>query len=60
MALKSDLNIEAAKFDRATIDQQTLEFNQKLIDIWAQGPRWYEVCISSYPYIFIPYILPHT
>jgi hypothetical protein len=43
MALKSDLAIDAAKFDRKNIDKETLEFNQKLIKIWADGPRWYEV-----------------
>jgi hypothetical protein len=43
MALKSDLTIDASKFDRSTIDKQTLEFNEKLIGIWAKGPRWYEV-----------------
>jgi hypothetical protein len=43
MSLKSDLNIDAAKFDRKNIDKETLEFNEKLIKIWADGPRWYEV-----------------
>lgn len=43
MSLKSDLTIDASKFDRETIDKQTLEFNEKLIKIWADGPRWYEV-----------------
>jgi hypothetical protein len=44
MSLKSDVTVDAAKFDRSTIDKQTLEFNDKLIKIWADGPRWYEVC----------------
>lgn len=43
MPLASDLTLPASKFDRSTIDQQTLDFNQKLINIWADGPRWYEV-----------------
>jgi hypothetical protein len=43
MSLESDVKIPAAKFDRSTIDKQTLEFNEKLIKIWADGPRWYEV-----------------
>ena len=45
MALKSDVTVDASKFNRSTIDKQTLEFNDKLIKIWADGPRWYEVCI---------------
>jgi hypothetical protein len=48
MSLESDLTINASKFDRSTIDEQTLAFNQKLIEIWADGPRWYEVCISTH------------
>jgi hypothetical protein len=45
MALKSDVTVDASKFDRSTIDKQTLEFNDRLIKIWADGPRWYEVCV---------------
>ncbi|KAF1947129.1 alpha/beta-hydrolase [Clathrospora elynae] len=48
MALTSDLTIDAAKFDRSTIDKQTLEFNDKLIKIWADGPRWHEVGAAEY------------
>jgi hypothetical protein len=43
MSLKSDLSIDASKFDRKLADKQTQEFNEKLIKIWADGPRWYEV-----------------
>ena len=43
MSLKSDLTIDASKFDRKLADKQTEEFNEKLIKIWADGPRWYEV-----------------
>ena len=46
MTLKSDVTVDASKFDRSTIDKQTLEFNDRLIKIWADGPRWYEVCID--------------
>lgn len=42
---KSDVTVDASKFDRDGIDKQTLEFNEKLIKIWADGPRWYEVCL---------------
>ncbi|KAH5165014.1 hypothetical protein HBI38_072460 [Parastagonospora nodorum] len=48
MSLKSDLSIDAAKFDRGNIDQETREFNEKLIKIWADGPRWYEVGAAEY------------
>lgn len=48
MSLKSDLAIDAAKFDRKNIDKETLEFNEKLIKIWADGPRWYEVSICFF------------
>jgi hypothetical protein len=43
MSLKSDITVDASKFDRANIDKETAEFNEKLIKIWADGPRWYEV-----------------
>jgi hypothetical protein len=52
MSLKSDVTVDASKFDRSGIDTQTLEFNQKLIKIWADGPRWYEVCFLS-PFLHI-------
>lgn len=48
MTLKSDVTVDASKFDRSTIDKQTLEFNDKLIKIWADGPRWYEVGAAEY------------
>ncbi|KAH7087861.1 Alpha/Beta hydrolase protein [Paraphoma chrysanthemicola] len=48
MSLKSDLTITASNFDRKNIDPQTAEFNQKLIKIWASGPRWYEVGAAEY------------
>lgn len=43
MPLQSDINVSAAKFDRKTVDPKTKEFNDKLIKIWKDGPRWYEV-----------------
>ncbi|KAJ8106180.1 hypothetical protein OPT61_g9710 [Boeremia exigua] len=48
MSLQSDLNIDASKFDRKLADKQTEEFNEKLIKIWADGPRWYEVGAVEY------------
>ena len=63
MPLTSDLTISTSKFDRSTIDQETLDFNAKLIKIWADGPRWYEVVqhfISS-SLTLAPTIIPsHT
>jgi hypothetical protein len=55
MSLESDVKIPAAKFDRSTIDKQTLEFNEKLIKIWADGPRWYEV---RRVLLFLPSLAP--
>jgi hypothetical protein len=57
MSLKSDLTIDASKFDRANIDKETADFNEKLIKIWADGPRWYEVrCILT---VIQPVAVPH-
>ena len=59
---KSDVTVDASKFDRDGIDKQTLEFNEKLIKIWADGPRWYEVCFpfpsSSPPLLPSHYPIP--
>jgi hypothetical protein len=57
MSLKSDLTIDASKFNRKNIDQETLDFNAKLIKIWADGPRWYEV-ILPIPSFSSPIPLP--
>ncbi|KAJ4319946.1 hypothetical protein N0V94_003616 [Neodidymelliopsis sp. IMI 364377] len=48
MSLESDVTIDASKFDRKLADKQTQEFNEKLIKIWADGPRWYEVGAAEY------------
>ncbi|KAJ4353989.1 uncharacterized protein N0V89_005721 [Didymosphaeria variabile] len=48
MPLKSDLTIDASKFDRSLSDKETTEFNKKLIQIWKDGPRWYEVGAAEY------------
>jgi hypothetical protein len=53
MSLKSDVNVNATKFDRKNIDKETLEFNEKLIKIWADGPRWYEV--HYHCFLFLAY-----
>lgn len=43
MPLTSDLTIDTTKFDHSKTDPQIEEFNKKLIQIWKDGPRWYEV-----------------
>ncbi|KAF2012663.1 alpha/beta-hydrolase [Aaosphaeria arxii CBS 175.79] len=48
MSLQSDVVVNASKFDRSTIDQATNDFNAKLIQIWKDGPRWYEVGAAEY------------
>ncbi|KAH8733205.1 Alpha/Beta hydrolase protein [Phaeosphaeriaceae sp. PMI808] len=48
MSLKSDITIDASKFNPQTIDQQTQEINKKLIKTWEDGPRWYEVGAAEY------------
>jgi acetyl esterase/lipase len=67
MSLKSDVNVDPAKFDRKNIDQETLDFNQKLIKIWADGPRWYEVRsphlthpFEKFPFTNFPPLYTHT
>jgi hypothetical protein len=47
MPLKSDVIVDPSKFDRSKIDKETNEFNEKLIKIWKDGPRWYEVLQHS-------------
>ena len=46
MALKSDITIDVAKFDPATISEQTLKFNQHIIDIFEPVPKWYDVSLA--------------
>ncbi|KAF2262109.1 alpha/beta-hydrolase [Lojkania enalia] len=48
MPLKSDLNVDPSKFDRSKVNEKTNEFNKKLIQIWKDGPRWYEVGAAEY------------
>ncbi|KAH9860282.1 hypothetical protein IAQ61_012067 [Plenodomus lingam] len=48
MPLPSDLTISRTKFDSREIDEETKKFNEGLIKIWKDGPRWYEVSASTY------------
>ena len=43
MSLKSDLTIDASKFDRGLTDKKAQELNEKLGQISKSGPKWYEV-----------------
>jgi len=43
MPLKSDFWINAAKFHPDAISDQTHQVNEKLMDVFDQGPKWYEV-----------------
>jgi hypothetical protein len=43
MPLKSDIYVDASKFDESLQSEKTKLFNEKLIQIWKDGPRWYEV-----------------
>ncbi|KAF2181809.1 alpha/beta-hydrolase [Zopfia rhizophila CBS 207.26] len=48
MPLKSDVIVDASKFDRSLASKKTEQFNEGLIKIWKEGPRWYEVGAPEY------------
>lgn len=43
MPLESDITVNAAKFELSSISEQTTKFNQRIIDIFAPVPKWYDV-----------------
>lgn len=43
MPLESDLKLDASKFRADAISAQTQRFNDDLIEIGKQGPKWFEV-----------------
>ena len=43
MALKTDLNLDATLFSPSAISAQTNGFNETLMEIMSNGPKWYEV-----------------
>ena len=47
MALKSDITINVAKFDPASISEQTAKLNQHIIDIFEPVPKWYDVSLPA-------------
>ncbi|EPE30038.1 alpha/beta-Hydrolase [Glarea lozoyensis ATCC 20868] len=48
MPLKSDVVIEAAKFDPANNSEQANKLNQYLLSVGDKGPAWYEVGAPKY------------
>ncbi|WPH00902.1 Hypothetical protein R9X50_00373600 [Acrodontium crateriforme] len=48
MPLTSDLKLDASKFQPEAISEQTKQFNDKLIKIMENGPKWYEVGAPEY------------
>ncbi|KAF2474201.1 alpha/beta-hydrolase [Lindgomyces ingoldianus] len=48
MPMKSDIFVDASKFDRSTVSEKTKKFNESLIKTWKDGPRWYEVGAAEY------------
>ncbi|KAF2773518.1 hypothetical protein EJ03DRAFT_100813 [Teratosphaeria nubilosa] len=46
--LKSDLALDAAKFDPNAVTEETQKFNQKLVEIMDGGPKWWEVGAEKY------------
>ncbi|KAF2196327.1 alpha/beta-hydrolase [Delitschia confertaspora ATCC 74209] len=48
MPLKSDLWVDSSKFDPSKVSEKTAKLNEKLIQIWKDGPRWYEVGAPEY------------
>ncbi|EXJ79683.1 hypothetical protein A1O3_07964 [Capronia epimyces CBS 606.96] len=43
MASHSVLTIDSSKFGTAAISEETHAFNQKMVELMANAPRWYEV-----------------
>ena len=56
MALKSDISIDTSKFDPAAISEQTLTFNQHLLDIFEGVPKWYEVSLELFDLSWSEYV----
>ncbi len=43
MPMQSDIRLDAAKFAPSSVNEKTTKFNDHLIQILENGPRWYEV-----------------
>ncbi|CAM1510708.1 Fc.00g010430.m01.CDS01 [Cosmosporella sp. VM-42] len=48
MHLKSDIAVNAARFDPANVSKETEKLNQGLIDLLKQEPAWYDVGASKF------------
>lgn len=50
MPLKSDITIDAGKFDPANISEQSEKFNAYLVEKLSTGHNWYEVRLHDTPF----------
>jgi len=48
MPLKSDMTLDASKFDPKAISKQTHDFNAGLIKIMEGNPKWWEVGAAKF------------
>lgn len=48
MSLRSDITLDASKFDPANIPEKTAQLNEAIIDMMKDGPKWYEVGAEEY------------
>jgi len=49
MPLTSDLQIDVKKFQPSGISKKTTEFNDGLMKLTANAPKWWEVFCDYYP-----------
>lgn len=52
MPPSNHVQVDPSVFDPANIPQDTVEFNQKLMDIMRGAPKWYEVSLRPVMSIF--------
>jgi hypothetical protein len=48
MGLKSDITINAAKFEPSAISEETAKLNQHTINIFEPLPKWYDVRLGLF------------
>lgn len=48
MPMKSDITVDPSKFDPLNVSEKTKKFNEDLIEIGKQNPRWYEVLLRRF------------
>jgi hypothetical protein len=58
MPLKSDVVIDASKFDPANNSEQANKLNQYLLSVGDKGPAWYEVRSLTFLHGSIAYSVP--